>query len=70
MELISYWAPARGWSLGLGATVNDRVDLDVRYATLINPEIDGELRYGSLVEEFEGEQPMSWIRLAVGVRLR
>jgi hypothetical protein len=53
----------------LGLVVGDRVSVDARYETFFNPEIRGELRYQGTVEELEGERPMSWIRVTVGLRV-
>lgn len=69
-EYVSYWEPVRGYSVGAGASVNDRVDVEARYAMLVNPELEGELRYGSMVEEIKAEQPVSWVRVTIGLRLR
>ena len=68
-ELESFWEPVKGISGGLGLAVGDRVSVDARYETFFNPEVRGELRYQGTVEELEGEQPMSWIRVTVGLRV-
>lgn len=69
-ELVTFWELARGWAAGGGLTLNRRVDVEVRYAALINPEVTGELRYLGAVERFEGDQPVSWLRIGAAVRLR
>jgi len=69
-ELVTEWAPARGYALGAGVTFHDRVDVDARYKRLMNPEINGELRYDGEVEEISGEQEVSWLEVTIGIRLR
>lgn len=68
-ELKSFWEALKGISAGGGATVKDRFLLDVRYFHFINPEMDGELRYMSEVEQLTGEQPVSWVQMTVGIRI-
>ena len=43
--------------------------VEARYETFFNPEIRGELRYQGTVEELEGEQPMSWIRIVLRIKV-
>jgi hypothetical protein len=68
-DLETFWEPLKGVSAGLGATVKDRFTLDVRYFHFINPEVRGELRYLSEVEEIEADQPVSWFQVMAGYRL-
>jgi hypothetical protein len=68
-ELVASWKPAKGFSLGAGAEIGERLFMDVRYEALINTEIELEFRDGGTSETFEGEQPTSWIRVSVGVRV-
>jgi hypothetical protein len=68
-ELVSSWNPAKGYSVGAGADLGDRLVLDVRYEALLNPEINGEFRYSGTTDTFEGEQAMAWVRLSLGFRV-
>lgn len=68
-ELVANWMPAKGYSLGAGAMLGDRVQVDVRYVGLINTELELEFRDGGTSETFEGEQPMAWVSVAVGLRV-
>ena len=70
VQLVSYFTPVHGLGGSLGATVNDRVTVDAKYFYLRNPEIEGELRSGGLTETLDGEQPMAWLRVALGLRIR
>jgi hypothetical protein len=69
-ELVTFWKLARGWTVGGGLTLNRRVDVELRYAALVNPEISGELRYLGTTEPVEGDQPVSWLRVGAAIRLR
>lgn len=69
-ELVSSWAPAKGYSVGAGVSFGERFSVDARYEALLNTEVSAELRYQGTVEEFEGDQPMSWIRITASYRLR
>ena len=69
-ELVSSWMPAKGYSLGVGSEIGDRLTIDLRYEGLINTEIEAEFRDGGTTETFQGEQPMAWVRVAVGIRVR
>lgn len=69
-ELVTFWEAARGWAIGAGLTLNRRVDFELRYGTLINPEVSGELRYLGTVEPVEGDQEVSWLRIGAAIRLR
>ena len=69
-ELDSSWEPVKGLAAGLGATFQDRLTLDARYFHFISPEISGELRYLSEVEDLSGEQPVSFVQITLGWRLR
>lgn len=69
-ELSTEWASARGYALGAGLTLNDRVELQAAYKRLINPEVNGELRYGTLVEPVEADQEVAWVQVTLGLRLR
>ncbi|UCC26933.1 MAG: hypothetical protein JSU98_07455 [Gemmatimonadales bacterium] len=69
VELESFWEPVKGVSGGLGLVLGERMSVTARYETLFNPEISGELRYMGMVEEYEGEQAMSWLRITVGIQV-
>jgi len=69
LELVPEWQPAKGVSLGVGLTLNDRFVVDARFVTLINTEIKGEVRSSGPTEEFSGDQNVSWLQLTAGVRV-
>lgn len=68
-EVVANWMPAKGYSLGVGAFLGDRFQVDVRYEALINTELELEFRDGGTTETFEGEQPMAWVRITAGIRV-
>jgi hypothetical protein len=69
-EVTTEWAAARAFAIGAGISFNDRIEIDARYNRLLNPEINGEVRYGGMVEEIQADQDVSWIQVTVGIRLR
>lgn len=70
VELVSFFTPVHGFGGSIGATVNNRVRLDAKYFHLRNPEIEGEIRSSGPTEAVDGEQPMAWFRIGIGVLLR
>ncbi|HSG49199.1 MAG TPA: hypothetical protein VLA43_15370 [Longimicrobiales bacterium] len=70
VELESGWEPVKGLSGGVGAAFGERITVEGRYVHLINPEVSAELTsQGVVLEEFQGEQPMSWIQVVLAVRV-
>ncbi len=70
VELVSFFTPVHGFGASVGATVNDRIRLDAKFFHLRNPEIEGEIRSSGPTEAIDGEQPMAWVRLGIGIKLR
>jgi hypothetical protein len=68
-EMVTYWKPAKGFSLGVGATVKDRFVLEGRYFQLINTEIEGQFRVSGMTEDFTADQPVSWVQVTAGIRV-
>lgn len=69
VELDPSWEPVKGLALGAIADVGERIFLTARYTTLINPEIGGEFTYLGTTTTLDEDQPMSWLRVALGVRV-
>lgn len=70
-EMVSYWEPVLGACLGAGARLGGRVDLDARYFTLGRPSLEGQLRMSGLPnQDIEAEQPVAWLQLTLGLRVR
>lgn len=69
LELDTNWEPARGVVVGAGLEISDRITLTARYTTLVNPEISGEFTYMGSTMTLDGDQPMSWLAVAAGVRV-
>lgn len=70
LELESGWEPVKGLSGGVGAAFGERITVEGRYVHLISPEVSAELTsQGVVLEEFQGEQPMSWIQVVLAIRV-